>query len=103
MAKVKGPIHSDQASGTLAKAVTFTRSRGINVARQTITPTNPRTVPQLDARVLLRVTGQAFKRMNSGQAGKESGNAMTPKEYFASSHLFKVRRITPGAPLQRCA
>ena len=84
MAKVRGPIHSDEASGTLAKSMTFARNRGLNVVRQTVTPNNPRTVPQLDARVLLRVTGQAFKRMNSGQAGKESGNTMTPKEYYQS-------------------
>ena len=84
MAKVRGPLHSDEASGTLGKSVTFARNRGLNVVRQTVTPNNPRTVPQLDARVVLRVTGQATVRMNSGQAGKESGNAMTPKEYYQS-------------------
>ena len=84
MAKVRGPIHSDEASGTLAKSMTFARNRGLNVVRQTVTPNNPRTVPQLDSRVVLRVTGQAFKRMNTGQAGKETGNAMTPKEYYQS-------------------
>ena len=84
MAKVRGPIHSDEASGTLAKSMTFARNRGLNVVRQTVTPNNPRTVPQLDSRVVLRVVGQAQKRMNSGQAGKESGNTMTPKEYYQS-------------------
>ena len=34
--------------------------------------------------MVLRVVGQAQKRMNSGQAGKESGNTMTPKEYYQS-------------------
>ena len=84
MAKVRGPLHSEEASGSLAKTVTYARNRGLNVVRQTVTPGNPRTVPQLDSRVVLRVTGQATRRMNSGQAGKESGNTMTPKEYYQS-------------------
>ena len=46
MAKVKGPLLSLQASGTIADAITFSKWKGVATARAKSTPTNPNTTAQ---------------------------------------------------------
>ena len=84
MAKVGGPLLSVEASGTVARTLTFLRSRGNNVVRARVIPTNPQTMPQSQARIVLSFNGEASKRINLNQVGKADSATMTPKEYLIS-------------------
>lgn len=50
MAKVRGPLLSLGASGQLAETLVFGTWKGIDVARQYVTPANPQTAPQTTQR-----------------------------------------------------
>ena len=50
MAKLKGPLLSLGASGSIADTLTFFTWKGINVAREHVVPTNPRTAKQTTQR-----------------------------------------------------
>ncbi|GAJ23952.1 unnamed protein product, partial [marine sediment metagenome] len=50
MAKLKAPLLSFGASGAIAKAVVYFPWKGLNVAREYVIPSNPRTKLQTDQR-----------------------------------------------------
>ena len=50
MAKVKGPLLSLSASGTIGDSMTFGKWKGVNTVRVKGTPTNPNTAAQLTQR-----------------------------------------------------
>jgi len=50
MAKVKAPLFSFGASGSIAKTLTYFPWKGINAVREHVVPTNPKTDPQKDQR-----------------------------------------------------
>ena len=52
MAKVKGPLMSMEASGKFGGALVFGTWKGRPTVRQLVTPTNPQTQGQEDARVV---------------------------------------------------
>lgn len=53
MAKLKAPLMSLGASGALGKALVFFPWKGLNVVREYVTPSNPKTVPQTTQRGFL--------------------------------------------------
>lgn len=57
MPDLTGPLFSLQASGTIAKTLTYSRWRGIKYARQRVVPANPNTTPQQNIR-------NVFKNLN---------------------------------------
>lgn len=62
MARVKGPLFSLDASGSLAKTVTYSKWKGRNYVRQHVIPQNPQSTSQTNVRVawdLLVVSWQA--------------------------------------------
>lgn len=52
MARVQGPLHSDSASGTFAKTLTFANWKGRKYVRERVTPTNPREAKQTGVRTM---------------------------------------------------
>ena len=50
MAKLKAPLLSFGASGAIAKAVVYFPWKGLNVAREYVIPSNPKTTPQTTQR-----------------------------------------------------
>ncbi|GAI75819.1 unnamed protein product, partial [marine sediment metagenome] len=46
MAKLKGPLFSLGASGALGEAVVYFPWKGLNVVREYVIPSNPKTDPQ---------------------------------------------------------
>lgn len=60
MAKVTGPFLSLDARGTIAKTLTATAWKGINVMRQRVVPSNPKTFKQTAIRDLMRDASQAW-------------------------------------------
>ena len=51
MARVKGPLFSLDASGSLAKTVTYSKWKGRNYTRQHVIPQNPQSTNQVNVRV----------------------------------------------------
>lgn len=84
MARVEGPLFSLQAHGKLARTIVYTRSRGLNVVRELVTPTNPRTTGQANERTVLVAVGRMLSRINANQLGRVTSNTMTPLEYLKS-------------------
>ena len=82
MAKVKGPLMSMEASGKFGGALVFGTWKGRPTVRQLVTPTNPQTQGQEDARNRTRVTG-ALQNWANMTTQKASGKAKTDKELIA--------------------
>ena len=61
MAKVVAPLGSFSASGKIGKSLVFFSHLGRNVVRGLVTPANPQTETQGDARLLLGAVGRAAK------------------------------------------
>lgn len=61
MAKVTGPLMSLEASGTVAKTITFSRWKGRPYVRQTVRPANPRSPGQQRTRAMLKYLSQAWQ------------------------------------------
>lgn len=58
-AKVTGPLYSMSASGKIADAMVFFDWKGINVVRQFVVPSNPKTGDQGDQRLIMGGSGRA--------------------------------------------
>lgn len=53
MARVQGPLHSDQANGTFAGSLTFARWKGRDYVRQRVDPANPKSALQTGVRSMM--------------------------------------------------
>lgn len=63
MARLTAPLFSLAASGTLAKAITFSNWKGIAYARTRVIPANPKTDGQTDIRNVFTTLSELWKRM----------------------------------------
>lgn len=63
MARLTGPLMSLTASGTLGKAITFSRWKGIAYARTRVIPFNPQTDDQDEVRNAFTCLNEMWKRM----------------------------------------
>ena len=61
MAKIRGPLHSDSATGKFADALVFATNKGRAYCRQLVTPKNPKSFKQLAIRSLVTDASQAWK------------------------------------------
>lgn len=61
MAKVTGPLMSLDASGSVAKTMTFSKWKGINYVRQCVIPTYSNTTLQASVRDLMKQATQAWR------------------------------------------
>lgn len=60
MAKLKAPLLSLAASGAIGKAIVYFGWKGINVAREYVVPSNPKTTPQVTQRGYLHAAVDAI-------------------------------------------
>jgi len=65
MAKVSGPFYSLDASGTLGKAITACKWKGINYVRKWFIPENPKTEKQVNQRLALTIALAYFKALTA--------------------------------------
>lgn len=63
MGKVTGPLFSLDASGTIAKAITYSKWRGINYVRRRVVPNNPNSTAQQEVRGCFSTLSEMWKRM----------------------------------------
>ncbi len=67
MVKLRGPMFSLGASGTLADAVTFAIWKGRPYARERVIPSNPKSGAQTGRRAMLRFLSQAWAALTTGE------------------------------------
>jgi hypothetical protein len=65
MAKTKGGLFSLDASGSLAKTLTFSKWKGRKYVRQLVKPRNPRSALQTGMRAAFRFTSQVYKTIGA--------------------------------------
>jgi hypothetical protein len=86
MAKVYGPLHSDDARGKLANALVFLGWKGIKTVRQWLKPANPKTPDQGDIRLILGGLGRATRAIKIGSAYHRDAVAVAgPQQTFVSA------------------
>jgi len=98
MAKVTGPLHSDTASGTVAGATVFSRWKGRPYVRQLVTPHNPKSDDQAEARLYMGAVGKNNKMVESISGGAVSDSvlytqilAKTPSDQSWMSYFQKTQ------------
>lgn len=87
MAKVTGPLMSMDASGKFGDALVFGKWKGRNTVRQLVTPANPNSQGQENARNRTRVTG-ALQLWANQTTLKAQGKTLTDKE--------RIKAVTPA-------
>lgn len=87
MAKVSGPLFSMEASGKFGDALVFGKWKGRPTVRQLVTPANPNSQGQEDARNRMRVSGAIQSWVNT-TALVANGETLTDKA--------RIQAITPG-------
>ncbi len=66
MAKVVGPLHSDDARGQIGKSIVFMNWKGVKDARMWLKPTNPKSETQGDIRTVLGAIGRVCGKVKTG-------------------------------------
>jgi len=69
MVKLRGPMFSMAASGTIGKTATFATWKGRAYARQCVVPANPKSVLQVSVRAMMRFLSQAWVSVGSTPQG----------------------------------
>jgi len=95
MAKVKAPLISLGAGGSIAKSVVFAKWRGVPYARVHVVPANPQTTAQTLTRECFQFGDDQFKRMlalaQSVWNAAAQGKAFTARNKFISSYVSRLR------------
>lgn len=87
MAKVTGPLFSMDGSGGFGGALVFGKWKGRNVVRQLVTPSNPHSLTQENARNRIRAAGH-------GQHWANVTTMLAPGETVTDKN--RIIAITPG-------
>lgn len=66
MVKVFGPMMSLDASGTLGKAITFSKWKGRNYVRERVIPANPKSGAQVGRRAMFKKLTQIWSDFDAG-------------------------------------
>lgn len=91
MAKVYGPLHSDDARGKLGKALVFMGWKGIKTVRQWLIPKNPEDVYQGNIRTVIGATGRAVGKVVKDEpyATKLKNLGVIPDQQSKQSYLVQ--------------
>lgn len=93
MATVKGPLFSLDASGTIGKAVVFSKWKGRNYVRTHALPANPKSPGQLSVRAMLKFLSQFWTSLSANdQATWESRAEVTNVSPFNAYVGFNQKR-----------
>ncbi len=106
MAKLVGPLMSFGARGKLGGSLVYSAWKGINTARQLVTPANPRSPAQVAQRDLLALIVAAWRSVDIAQAVRTAWNKMAqltgrPLSGFNlfSSQLVQLAALDPAASI----
>lgn len=97
MVKVYGPMMSMDASGTLAKAATFSKWKGRNYVRQRVIPANPKSGPQTGMRAMLKFLSQSWAGLGAGPQAtwviRAASKVISPFNAFCSYNQTRWRQF----------
>lgn len=92
-AKIRGPLHSDSATGKFADALVFATNKGVAYCRQLVTPKNPNSFKQLAIRDVIREASRAW------ESGATVGTVVIDATYKAAFDLAAVPMQISGFAL----
>jgi hypothetical protein len=93
MAKVTGPAHSDDASGSFGGGMVFAKVRGVNYVRALVIPRNSMTESQGNYRMILGGLGKAIKPVAGDSNVVVALNTITAgKNTWGSNFIKSVAR-----------
>lgn len=104
MVRSYGPLFSLDASGTLAKAITFSKWKGRNYIRQRVIPANPKSVKQVSVRAMFKFLSQEWTNNTTGQKATwndlAAATIVSPFNAFMGFNQDRWRRgLTPSRTL----
>jgi len=91
MAKLFGPLHSDDARGKLASSLVFLGWKGIKTVRAYVKPANPQSAGQGNIRTILGGTGKGAGKVgvNSGYHDQMKALELIPDQQSKQSWLVQ--------------
>lgn len=93
MASVKGPLFSLDASGSIAKAVTYSKWKGRSYVRRLVIPANPRSGGQLSSRAMLKFLSQFWDTLSAAdKADWDTRAAVTNISPFNAFLQYNLNR-----------
>jgi hypothetical protein len=96
MARVKGPLFSMSASGTIGKAIVFSTWKGREYVRRHAVPSNPRSGLQVGIRAVFGFIAQYFASLSTGEISDwedvAAATSVTPLNAFTSDAVARARR-----------
>jgi len=102
MVKLAGPALSLEASGTIAKTITFSRWKGRPYARARVVPSNPKSVGQVGMRAMFSFLAKQWAGLSAPNKAtwedRASAASISPFNAFMSYNQFRWRNFT--APTQ---
>ncbi len=93
MAKVVGPLHSDDARGQLGKSIVFMGWKGVKSARMWLKPANPKSETQGDVRTILGAVGRVCGKVKTGSNYHEQMITLESIPAGQSKQSFLVKFI----------
>jgi hypothetical protein len=96
MAKVKGPLMSLSATGTIAGSVTFSNWKGIPTARIKSAPTNPNTAGQQAQRTTFSNAVASWKAQDAGDQETWTNRAKALGLKMSGFNLYTREYIKQG-------
>jgi len=96
MAKVYGPLHSDDARGKLAKSLVFMGWKGVKDVRQWLKPTNPKDPDQGNIRTIIGNLGRSAGKVKVDSAFdvQLKGLDVIPAQQSKKSYLVQYIKNT---------
>lgn len=91
MAKVYGPLHSDNARGKLADAMVFMGWKGRKTVRQLVIPANPKSDKQAEIRTFLGSCGVNSRAIEIGSDLQTQIAAVTPADQSWTSYFTRTQ------------
>lgn len=86
MVKLYGPMFSLDASGTVGKAITFSKWKGRNYVRERVVPANPKSVKQISVRAMFKFLSQEWT--NNNAAKKATWNDLAAAAVVSSFNSY---------------
>jgi len=93
MAKVTGPLHSDDARGKFAGAMVFSNWKGKKYCRSLVIPSNPQSEAQGDQRLIMGGTSKGIAKIGVGGVIDLALIALGVIPSDQSKQSFLVKRI----------
>jgi len=96
MAKIDGPLHSDDARGKIAKSMVFMGWKGIKTVRQWLKPTNPKDPDQGNIRTIIGNLGRSVGKVKVDSAFdvQLKGLGVIPNQQSKQSYLVQYIKNT---------